>query len=64
MINENEKTLNENKETINVPTKYCILMSNIIDVVAKRGAINSNEFKIVGELTEFLKKELAVEEKN
>ena len=47
MINENEKTLNENKETINVPTKYCILMSNIIDVVAKRGAINSNEFKLL-----------------
>ena len=49
-------------ENISVPSKYCILMFNIINVVTKRGAINSDEFVVVGELVEFLKKELKVQE--
>ena len=49
-------------ETLNVPTKHCVLMFNILNVVAKRGAINPDEFQVVGELVEFLKKELKVEE--
>tara|TARA_B110000305_G_C18982256_1_gene422165 strand:+ start:328 stop:537 length:210 start_codon:yes stop_codon:yes gene_type:complete len=49
-------------ETITVPTKHCVLMFNILNVVAKRGAINPDEFKVVGELVDFLKEELKVEE--
>lgn len=49
-------------ETLNVPTKHCVLMFNILNVVAKRGAINPDEFKVVGELVDFLKEELKVEE--
>lgn len=49
-------------ETLSVPTKHCVLMYNILNVVSKRGAINSDEFTVVGELVEFLKKELKVEE--
>jgi hypothetical protein len=49
-------------ETFTVPTKHCVLMFNILNVVAKRGAINPDEFTVVGELVEFLKKELKVEE--
>jgi len=49
-------------ESLNVPTKHCVLMYNILNVVAKRGAINPDEFQVVGELVEFLKKELKVEE--
>lgn len=49
-------------ETITIPTKHCVLMFNIINVVSKRGAINPDEFTLVGELVEFLKKELKVEE--
>ena len=49
-------------ETVNVPTKHCVLMYNILNVVAKRGAINPDEFQVVGELVEFLKKELKVNE--
>ena len=49
-------------ETLNVPTKHCVLMFNILNVVAKRGAINPDEFQVIGELVEFLKKELKVEE--
>ena len=49
-------------ETLNVPTKYCVLMFNILHVVTKRGAINPDEFQILGELFEFLKKELKIEE--
>tara|TARA_B100000795_G_scaffold200939_1_gene154686 strand:- start:283 stop:492 length:210 start_codon:yes stop_codon:yes gene_type:complete len=49
-------------ETLNVPTKHCVLMFNILNVVAKRGAINPDEFKVVGELVDFLKQELKVEE--
>tara|TARA_B110000008_G_C16933444_1_gene549654 strand:+ start:559 stop:777 length:219 start_codon:yes stop_codon:yes gene_type:complete len=49
-------------ETLSVPTKHCVLMFNILNVVAKRGAINPDEFQVVGDLVEFLKKELKVEE--
>jgi LytS/YehU family sensor histidine kinase len=49
-------------ETLSVPTKHCVLMFNILNVVSKRGAINPDEFQVVGELVEFLKKELKVEE--
>jgi len=49
-------------ETLTVPTKHCVLMFNILNVVAKRGAINPDEFKVVGELVDFLKQELKVEE--
>lgn len=37
-------------------------MFSILNVVSKRGAINPHEFTVVGELVEFLKKELKVEE--
>tara|TARA_B100001778_G_C18527073_1_gene601725 strand:+ start:600 stop:821 length:222 start_codon:yes stop_codon:yes gene_type:complete len=49
-------------ENITVTTKHCVLMYNILNVVAKRGAINPDEFQVVGELVEFLKKELKVDE--
>lgn len=49
-------------ENITVATKHCVLMYNILNVVAKRGAINPDEFQVVGELVEFLKKELKVDE--
>lgn len=49
-------------ESLTVPTKHCVLMYNILNVVAKRGAINPDEFLIVGELTEYLKKVLKVED--
>ena len=49
-------------ETLTVPTKHCVLMFNILNVVSKRGAINPDEFTVVGELVEFLKKELKVDE--
>ena len=49
-------------ENIDVPAKHCVLMFNILNVVAKRGAINPDEYAVVGELVEFLKKELKVNE--
>ena len=58
---ENEKKIML-PETLTVPTKHCVLMFNILNVVAKRGAINPDEFKVVGELVDFLKQELKVEE--
>ena len=56
---ENQITLPEN---LTIPTKHCVLMYNILNVVTKRGAINTDEFQVVGELADFLKKELKVEE--
>ena len=56
---ENSITL---PETLIVPSKHCVLMYNIINVVSKRGAINPDEFTVIGELVEFLRKELKVEE--
>ena len=49
-------------ENINIPTKYCLLMYNIINVVAKRGAINADEYYAVGELLEHLKVVLKINE--
>tara|TARA_Y100000816_G_C26104582_1_gene586477 strand:+ start:1018 stop:1164 length:147 start_codon:yes stop_codon:yes gene_type:complete len=40
-------------ETLTVTTKHCVLMFNILNVVSKRGAINPDEFTLVGELVEF-----------
>lgn len=37
-------------------------MFNILNIVSKRGAINPDEFTLVGELVEFKKKELKVDE--
>jgi hypothetical protein len=49
-------------DTLVVPTRYCGLMYNMIDVCARRGAIQATELPAVGELVAFLKKELRVEE--
>ena len=49
-------------DTLVVPVKYCALMYNMIHVIAKRGGIGADEFTVVGELTDFLKKELRVDE--
>lgn len=50
-------------ENINLPKKYATLMLNIISVVTKRGAFSPEEFKPIGELFEYLKKELKLDEK-
>lgn len=52
----------ENTEIVNVPKNYATLMVNIIGICSKRGAFAPEEFKPVGELYEFLKKELKLEE--
>lgn len=49
-------------ETLTIQTKHCVLMYNLINVVTKRGAINSDEFTIVGELVDALKKDLRIDE--
>lgn len=61
---EVEKTNNQITlpETLNIPTKQCVLMYNLINVVTKRGAINSDEFTVVGQLVDCLRKELKIEE--
>ena len=62
-MSENE---NENKiilpENLNIPTKYAVLMYNIVSVVSKRGGFNADEFTPIGELVDFLKKELKIGE--
>ena len=50
-------------ENINLPKNYATLMLNIISVVSKRGAFSPEEFKPIGELFDFLKKELKLDEK-
>jgi hypothetical protein len=52
----------ENLEVISVPKNYAILMVNIIGVCSKRGAFSPEEFKPVGELFDFLKKELKLDQ--
>ena len=52
----------ENAEIVNVSKNYAILMVNIIGVCSKRGAFLPEEFKSIGELYEFLKKELKLED--
>lgn len=49
-------------ESVNVPFAYGLLTLRIINTVAKRGGFNADEFRVVGELHDFLKKELKVEE--
>lgn len=53
----------DNLEVVNVPKNLAVLMLNIIGVCSKRGAFSPEEFKVVGELYEYLKKELKIEEK-
>ena len=45
-------------ESIDVPTQYCVIMYNLINLVAKRGAVNSDEFLVVGEVHNYLKKKI------
>ena len=52
---QNQNTI---PESIDVPTQYCVLMYNLINLVAKRGAVNSDEFLLVGELHNYLKKKI------
>jgi len=49
-------------ESLTVPYKHCTLMYNMIHVIAKRGGITADEFTVVGELVDFLKTELRVDE--
>ena len=49
-------------ESVNVPFAYGLLALRIINTVAKRGGFNADEFRVIGELHDFLKKELKVEE--
>jgi hypothetical protein len=49
-------------DTLVVPVKYCALMYNIIHVITKRGGINPDEFVVVGELVEFLKTQLKIDQ--
>lgn len=43
---------------INVSLQHAVLMLNILNVVSARGAIRPDEMKPVGDLFEFLQKEL------
>lgn len=52
----------ENVEFVNVPKDYAILMVNIIAVCSKRGAFSPEEFRPIGTVFEFLKKELKIED--
>lgn len=52
----------DNIEIVNVPKNYATLMLNIIGVCSKRGAFSPEEFKPIGEVFEFLKKELKLDE--
>ena len=52
----------ENAEIVNVPKNYATLMVSIIGVCSKRGAFSPEEFNSIGELYEFLKKQLKLEE--
>ena len=49
-------------ESVILPKNYSVLLLNIISVVSKRGAFNPDEFKAVGELFEYVKKELNIPE--
>ena len=58
-----ENVVMNNVESVTVPLVYAELMFNIIQVVSRRGAILPNEFRPVGELHDFLVKELRIEER-
>ena len=49
-------------ESINVPANIAVLVLNIINVTSRRGAFTPEEFKPVGELYEFVKSNLKLEE--
>jgi len=49
-------------DVVNVPLPYVALMFNVIGVVSSRGAFKPEEFKPVGELFEYLQKELKTRE--
>ncbi len=49
-------------ESVILPKNYSVLLLNIISVVSKRGGFNPEEFKAVGELFEYVKKELNIPE--
>ena len=49
-------------ESIILSKNYSVLLLNIISVVSKRGGFNPEEFKAVGELFEYVKKELNIPE--
>ena len=51
-------TIKELPKNVTVPSKYCVLMLDIIKVVSKRGSIEPSEFAVIGELVDFLNKEL------
>jgi len=52
----------DNSEVITIPKNFAMLMLNIIVVCSKRGSFNPEEFKPIGELFEYLKKEVKIEE--
>ena len=54
--------MGEEEETYSVSKKHMVLMFNMINVCAKRGAFQAEEFKVIGELHEYLKEVLKVEE--
>lgn len=58
-----ENVVMSNIESVTLPVVYAELMFNIIQVVSRRGAILPNEFRPVGELHDFLVKELRLEER-
>lgn len=62
-MSENQNVVMSSVESIYIPVSYAELMFNIIQVVSKRGAILPNEFRAVGELHDFLFKELRIEER-
>ena len=49
--------------TIEISQEYAMLMFNIINIISKRGGFLPDEYKIVGELFEFLKDKLNIEER-
>lgn len=50
-------------QTITVPKQYITLMLNMINIMSKRGAFVPEDFSSIGELHDFLKKELSSESK-
>tara|TARA_R110002072_G_scaffold76776_4_gene179808 strand:+ start:37 stop:252 length:216 start_codon:yes stop_codon:yes gene_type:complete len=49
-------------ESINVPANLAVLMLNILNVTSRRGVFTPEEFKPVGELYEFVKSNLKLED--
>lgn len=48
---------------IEITEEYAMLMFNIINIISKRGGFLPEEYKIVGELFEFLKEKLNIEQR-